>query len=172
MAAASRAALLVVLFACAGCGGTRHDVSACRASDLRISLGPTPSEATGQHTVDIDLQNRRGRACSIDGYPEIRLFDPHGRELSFRYSHDGDQMIPKQQPARLVVRPGGHARFAFNKYRCDLHATARASTLLVRLPGDGPGRLFRLPPAATVIDYCPETISLTIAVSPISLSLP
>jgi uncharacterized protein DUF4232 len=141
----------------------------CGVAALHVRAEGGVSEQTGQNTGVVVMTNRLGRACVIEGYPTILLFDDAGRELLFVYRHGGDQMITNRPPARVFVPASGSAFFAFNKYRCDIHEIAVARTLQLALPGSAKTLAVLLPPYPR-ISYCPADVpaSRTIAVSPIS----
>ncbi|MHB8506478.1 MAG: DUF4232 domain-containing protein [Acidimicrobiales bacterium] len=140
----------------------------CTSRDLRPRNGPSVSEASGQHTLDIDLQNVSRSTCVLDGHPRVSMLDSHGRQLAFRYTHQGDQMTTRAAPFSVYLPPGAKAWVRLNKYRCDIVSTDYAATVILGLPpGDGS---FLIPlPAQTrdeYFSYCGEVASLTIAVSP------
>ncbi len=148
---------------------SESSVTRCQIVNLRLSIGPGPTEATGQNTVSVVLTNRLSRSCTLKGYPAIALLDGHGRKLPFSYSHHGDLMITSKKPAEVRVPSGGSALFAFNKYRCDIRELAVARTVRVALPGNDVVRSVRLHDSD--IDYCRQAASLTVAVSPIERHL-
>jgi Protein of unknown function (DUF4232) len=94
------------------------DAPRCRAVDFRVSLGPRVSEATGQHTLILQLRNS-GSACTFDGYPQLSFVDASG-SIPFVVRHVGDMMITARPPRSFVVRRRGVAYPAVNKYRCDV----------------------------------------------------
>lgn len=131
-----------------------------------MSVGPFVSEATGQHTLQIELANH-GPACSLKGYPAIQLLDPRGHALAFSYSHKGDQMIPAASPKRVELTKDKPAYFEFNKYRCDIRSLDGAVSIRVTLPGSSTATTVVFPKGSRSIDYCHEAPSLTVDVSPI-----
>jgi hypothetical protein len=133
---------------------------------MRFSVGARWSEKTGQHTATVAIANRSGGACVLDGYPLILLLDRSGHELAFTYSHSGDQMITARPPKAVRVKVGGVAYFAFNKYRCDVRALAVAAAVRVKLPGGAGTRTVHLP-HHPIIDFCHESPSRIVTVSPI-----
>lgn len=132
----------------------------CQAAALRAQPGPNVSEATGQHTRDWSLTNTAA-PCVLDGYPALSALDGQGRVLGYRYSHSGDQMTTAAAPQAVYLPEGSAAWIRINKYRCDIATQDTATTLLATLPAGG-GTL-HLP---VNLDYCTETPSLTVAVSP------
>ena len=132
----------------------------CQAADLKAQPGPRVSEATGQHTRDWLLTNTAD-PCVLDGYPAVSALDDKGRALGYSYSHSGDQMTTSAPPQPVYLPHGGAAWIRVNKYRCDIASQDTATTLRVTLPSGG--GILDLPVA---LEYCTETPSLTIAVSP------
>jgi hypothetical protein len=135
-----------------GADGARH--AACAATDLRLALGPGVSEATGQHTLALRLENR-GPACTLDGYPTVTLSDAAGT-IPFVVRHGGDQMLTSRPPA-LVVVPHDRAAFVLlNHYRCDLGDRRLARVVRLGLPGArrGPALALALGPRARRPAYC------------------
>ena len=145
-------------------------VTRCQIAHTRLSVSQPVSEATGQNTVSVVLTNRLSRSCTLKGYPTIGLLDRSSRRLSFTYSHRGDLMITSKKPAEVRVPAGGSALFLFNKYRCDIRALDTARTLRLALPGSDVVRSVGLP-RDSHIDYCRQSASLTVAVSPIERHL-
>lgn len=142
--------------------------TACTSADLRARDGPSVSEATGQHTLDITLQNVSRSTCVLEGHPAVRMLDSHGRRLAFHYTHRGDQMTTGATARPVYLPPGADAWVRLNKYRCDIAATDYAATVVLGLPRGGGAIVFVLP-ASSRDDYfsdCRETASSTVAVSP------
>ena len=137
----------------------------CQAAHLKVQPGPDVSEATGQHTGDWSLTNL-GTPCVLDGYPTVSALDSDGRVLGFSYTHSGDQMTTGAKPQPVYLPSGSAAWIRMNKYRCDIAGTDGTMTIQASLPAGG-GTLDI--PASNIPgswDYCAETASLTIAVSP------
>ena len=91
----------------------------CRLSRFAVSLGPYVSEATGQHTLALRLENRGSVTCVLDGYPRVVLYDTHGVIIPFVVNRGGDQMISSDPPKPFKIPPHGRAFVVINKYRCD-----------------------------------------------------
>lgn len=148
----------------------------CRLSQFSVSLGPDVSEATGQHTLVLRLANNGSRACVLDGYPQLGLYDAAGA-IPFVIRHGGDQMISSRPPKPVVLRPGGHAFVVMNKYRCDRGAVpggraTRRITISSATPVAGSasisfGDLHTIPMQYRIPDYCGRgDPGSTLAVSP------
>lgn len=132
----------------------------CKAKDLSAQPGEPVSQATGQNAVDWSFTNNGG-PCVLDGYPVVSALNTKGHVLGFGYTHSGDQMTTGAAPQPVYLPNGSSAWVRVNKYRCDIQPTDTASVLRLTLPSGG-GTL-ELP---TTYQYCQETPSLTIAVSP------
>lgn len=141
----------------------------CTSAGLALRPGPRVSEATGQHTLDLVLTNISGSTCKLSGYPTVALFDHADNVLPFRYSTGGDQMTVSGPPPLVALAPGQDAYLRINKYGCDIHAQASASTLRLTLPGATSSITVTLG-QYPIIDYCHETASLVVAISPVEPS--
>jgi len=63
---------------------------------------------TGEHGVLCELVNQARVACSIAGYPHVRLY-ADGDVLPFRYTFGGGPYVTRRPPAAVTVKPGGAA---------------------------------------------------------------
>jgi len=123
----------------------------CTPGDLRL-VQVFLSPMTGEHGSFYKLANHERRACTLEGYPRIRLY-AHGVALPFRYSRGGRTYVTRAAPRLVTVRPGGAAWFLVAKYRCDLGTIATATSMTVTLPGARIG--YRMPaPYSSSIDHC------------------
>jgi hypothetical protein len=132
----------------------------CRLSRFVVTLGPYVSEATGQHTLALRLENGRSVACVLDGYPRVVLFDADG-VIPFVVRRGGDQMISSDPPKPVKIPAGGRAFVVMNKYRCDRGAVR--GTRRIRISsGTGAagsasitfGDLHTIPMPYRIPDYC------------------
>ena len=142
----------------------------CKPGQLRlvqIFLSPM----TGEHGSFYKLLNHGRRACTLDGYPRIRLY-AHGVALPFRYSSGGGTYVTRAAPRLVRLRPGGAAWFLVAKYRCDLGTMSTATSMTVTLPGARAG--YRMPaPYSSSMDYCrggPSDPGQLVTVSPVVAS--
>jgi uncharacterized protein DUF4232 len=164
----SIAVAVCATWAAAGCGASaQRPVAAvtrmpCRLSRFVVTLGPYVSEATGQHTLALRLENRGSVMCVLDGYPRVLLYDAAGA-LPFVIGHGGDQMISSRPPRPVVVRPGGRAFIVMNKYRCDRGVPSGRVTRRIRISSATPaagsasiafGDLHKIPMPYRIPDYC------------------
>lgn len=107
----------------------------CQSSDLRLSLGPRVSEATGQNTLILVLRNTADHECTLRGYPTIEAGSAEGKLLPFRYRHGSDMMLRHVTPATVSLSPDRPAYVVINKYRCDSGDLATATHLHITPPG-------------------------------------
>jgi hypothetical protein len=125
-------------------------VGICRASQLHLR----PSlygEAALQFIQTFTATNEGSAACSLTGWPTLRLKSPSGKVRAAR-SIRVVQGSPSSQPFRAVVlRPGEAA--SFDVFGADWNAIAnracpKTHTLLVALPGAAPL------PVRVALPYC------------------
>jgi hypothetical protein len=109
--------------------------TSCVRPKLRLKLGESIDEATGQGTLLVAVINRSHHPCHLKGYPAIELLDRDYQRLAFDYRHGGDIMLRDVRPRMVTIRPDTDAYFAINKYRCDLAGEVAVSRMRVRLPG-------------------------------------
>ena len=138
-----RRSLPIIIAVCttwmaAGCGtaSPTHMAAAtpCRLSRFAVTLGPYVSEATGQHTLALRLENRGSVTCILDGYPRSALYDANG-VIPFVVKRGGDQMISSDPPKPFKIPSHGRAFVVINKYRCD-RASLRG-TRQITISADG-----------------------------------
>lgn len=113
--------------------------SACAAADLRLTLGPQISGATGEHGDLLVLTSHSRHTCALDGFPRITLL--HGRQrLDFHVRHGGTGRqaglgyVARLRPVRVIIggRHKGYVLIA--AYRCDLRGEERATSARLGLP--------------------------------------
>ncbi len=132
----------------------------CPLSHFAVTPGPYVSEATGQHTLALRLENRGSVVCVLDGYPRVTLYDAAG-VLPFVIRRGGDQMITSDLPKPVKITPNGRAFLVINKYRCDngaLRGTRRIEISSGRQASNRASITFSnpqtLPMPYRIPDYC------------------
>ena len=113
----------------------------CRAAALRLRLAGTDTGA-GSTVLTVMITNRSAAACSLQGYPALRLARPGGSVAPARIAPGRGPLFAGMSPGEVRLRPGGRASF-FLVYRDFNGRTGRpgatVSALKVRLRGV-PGR--------------------------------
>lgn len=145
----------------------------CRPEVLTLAYGPRLSPMTGEHGVFYELINHGRLACTLAGYPHVRLYA--GREaLPFRYIFGGGPYVTGKPPVTVTMNPGGAAWILVAKYRCDQGALRDATTISLTMPGmDGAalaGPVSRDGAGVSTLSYCRGSAAdpgQTVAVSPI-----
>jgi hypothetical protein len=138
----------------------------CTPSQLRLTAGPGVSEATQQHTVILVLRNVSARGCTLQGYPAITLTAGNGKNLSFTYRRQGDQMLTSEPPAPVPLPPGAAAYVALNKNACIAFSRAVARQIRLTPPDARQPLTITLPDGR--LDYCgPGDPGHTIDVIPV-----
>ena len=92
--------------------GTHH---ACRARALRLRLAGTDTGA-GSTGMTVIVTNRSAAACSLQGYPALRLARPDGSAAPARIGPGRGALFAGMSPAQIRLRPAGQASF-FLVYR-------------------------------------------------------
>jgi hypothetical protein len=75
-------------------------------------------------------------------------------------------MLPDRRPLPVTIRPGHPGFIALDKYRCDIRTTDSVHTLRLTLPGRRT-RLALSLGRASGLDFCGETASRLVAVTPV-----
>jgi Domain of unknown function (DUF4232) len=112
----------------------RVTVPRCVTAQLALRLTSYEAQMTGEHGSMFALRNRGRAACSLLGYPRVRLFDGRG-VLPFRYGYGTGSYLPRLRPRRVLLRPGRSAFVLVVKYRCDRGGTRSASRIELTPPG-------------------------------------
>jgi Domain of unknown function (DUF4232) len=156
---------VLALLVLGGCGGRSHSqrilppaVTTCQAADLAWRPGSAVVPMTGEHAEMFKLVNRGPTACSVRGYPAVRLYAAAGAALPVRYAQGGGTYITARKPPAVVLRPRHFAYLVIAMYRCDLgiRENARSVRLSLRLPGGATvGSRLRLPVTGpSGLSYC------------------
>jgi len=154
---------------------TRAQAAApCQAAALRLATGPTLVPMTSEHGDFYTLTNRGRRACTLTGYPQVALYDAHGRPLRFHYAHQLRPYLIAITPTVVTITPAASADVLAVKYTCVLGELRNAATIRLTLPGAHPSVLTapvaRNGLGVSALSYCrggPDYPGQTIAVSPI-----
>lgn len=125
-------ALAVSITSSAG-GADSARSAPCLPLELRGTVDDDLAAASGTNPALFRLTNRGPRPCVLHGYPDLRLFDRHGRPLPFTIRHGGDMMVSARPPGRVVVEPARSAFVLLDFYRCDLGERGRAARAELRL---------------------------------------
>ena len=127
------------------------------------------SEATGQHSLGLNLTNTSGATCHIIGYPGISFTDAYGATLPFTYRRGGDQMVTSSLPQNVNLPPGSVVYVLINKYRCDLGDKDLATTLHFIVPNTTASLMLSLSePDQPGIAYCgPGDPGSVVDISPV-----
>jgi len=115
--------------------GTGLFSSRCSAGQVAVGWGGRVSEATGQHTVSLDITNISTTGCYLSGYPQVTLVDRAGRVLPLQYQTTGDQVVTSAPPGHVDLLPRRPAYVTVNKYRCDTGDLMQATDLWLTPPG-------------------------------------
>ena len=108
------------------------------------------SPATGENAFTVTL-TLVTRACSVRGYPRVRLLDQAGMDAPFSFVRGKGQYV-SNRPARWVnLRPGQRIYTEIAKYRCDTTSFQRVKSALIGIRGN---RLHVRVPRNVNLTYC------------------
>lgn len=99
------------MFVAAAAGSTtvRH----CQASDFKLSQGPRES-ALAHFRQTVRLKNVSKTACSMTGWPKVKLLNAHANVLPSHEQQITRDMFGTSPKPTVTVRPGGGASFAID----------------------------------------------------------
>lgn len=129
----------------------------CTRDALRVRLDSPMDAATGERSLNYAVWNVGSTACTLMGFPQVRLSDQTGAVLPFRYGRARVVQGTRRPAGPFVVRPSHRVFFQVDGYRCDVSRGRPAITGRVRLPlvsgsfamsARGRGRL------AQGVDFC------------------
>ena len=133
----------------------------CLDEQLTIHAHWQRDGATGTTITSATVLLVAGEACTLEGFPQVRLLDAQGRRLPLAYHHT-------KQPSRPVVLTRDEpAVLTLSKYRCDLASSSRSTgSARIVLPGLATRRVV---PAADLLPICaPRDPSHIVVVWPIA----
>jgi hypothetical protein len=89
---------------------------------------------TGEHAVMYALTNRGSVTCTLNGYPQVVLYEAMGARLPFRYTEGGGAYVTPTKPVTVVLARGASAYVLVAKYRCDAGIARKATAISLTLP--------------------------------------
>ena len=129
-------------------------VAGCAAGGLALKLGVRVVPKTMQLPLRLELVNRGGAPCTLEGYPRVQLRSSSGALYAFSYREHGDAEVTARRPALVTLRPGGGAWVLLNKTPCIGNVDGRLARQ-VWLMAPGTTGFLRLPLGNIVLfDYC------------------
>jgi hypothetical protein len=157
-------AALALGVASAGAGS----VAACATGGLALKLGARVVPKTDQLPQLLELVNRGGAACTLEGYPQLQLRSSSGALYGFSYRDHGDAEVTASRPRLVTLRPGAAAWVLLNKSPCLGNVDGRlAREVWLSAPGAKGFLRLRLQ-NVVFFDYCPAgDPGHTIDVSPL-----
>jgi hypothetical protein len=134
--------------------GSSPTAPRCSRSVLALS-GPLEGfgGVTGEHQLTYAVQNT-GAACSLEGYPTVRLFDPGPMPFVYDDKHPFGPFLSMAPPREVVIAAHGSAYFEVVKYRCDAGDGSFATSIQVTLPDAGGSFVEKLAPPDRSLSTC------------------
>ncbi|MHB8262183.1 MAG: DUF4232 domain-containing protein [Acidimicrobiales bacterium] len=90
--------------------GVSHTLTRCTAAQLAASHTSAKS-AAGTVGEGFTLKNVSSTTCTVDGYPDIQLYNSSGNAMATTTIRNGSSGFTAQTPAALTVSPGSEASF-------------------------------------------------------------
>jgi hypothetical protein len=109
-------------------------LAVCAPGELAMRFNMRLSPATGENAGFLMLVNGGDQACTLSGYPRVRLY-AGGRAMPFHYASGGGPYVTTSPPATVTLKPGGPVWFLLAKYRCDEGEVSVATTITVTWSG-------------------------------------
>jgi Protein of unknown function (DUF4232) len=101
------------------------------------------------------LLNHGSRACTLHGYPRIKLDGPSSTAYPFAYRDAGDQEVTNHLPGTVTLQVGASAWILINKNACVANDRGRVATKLqLAPPGSNAFLRVALARAGPYLDYC------------------
>ncbi len=166
---ASLAAACCLTAVSAGVAGAGNGaVAVCAASGLVLKPGGALVPKTMELPLLLELVNRGGGACTLEGYPQVQLRSSGGALYAFSYREGGDAEVTARRPGVVTLRPGGGAWVLLNKTPCIGNVNGRlAREVWLKAPDSSAFLRLRLE-HVVFFDYCgPGDPGHTIDVSPL-----
>lgn len=114
----------------------------CVASQLRLSLPPKGGAAMGHAAAYFQFNNVGSAACSLRGFPTIRLLDQAGKPLPVQVVQATQAFLWSSTPINTIELPAGGAAY-FEAQVDDVSDTGSpcltAAKTLISPPQSGPG---------------------------------
>jgi hypothetical protein len=147
----------------------RREFAECHNGPFSIKTVKPVSPMTGEHAFVVQLAYTGSAPCTLRGYPRITFYGASGTALPFTYRDGSGPYVTHSAPTYVNLRPADTAFFEVAKYRCDVSGGQTAVRTTAQVPGER-GALYPHIHAVASIDYCDETPSKFVYLSPVEAS--
>jgi Protein of unknown function (DUF4232) len=140
----------------------------CTATQLRLSLDRYVGSVMDQPAAYFALTDTSPTACTLDGYPQMKLYDTAARLISMRIGNGNAYQVNDPGPHTVTVQPGQSVYFGFGWVRQNPNGdgigcvyVARVSALVL-----GTGQWLSTPAALNDAFVCPQSGASVTAIAP------
>jgi len=83
----------------------------CDSSQLSIQLGAQDAAMGSRGVTGMSFVNTSAKSCTLEGYPNLQMFDSAGKALPTHVSHFGSFAAPNTPVGLVTLTPGAQAKF-------------------------------------------------------------
>ena len=83
----------------------------CDSSQLSIQLGVQDAAMGSRGVTGMSVVNTSTKSCTLEGYPDLHMFDSSGKALPTHVIHFGSFAAPNLPDSLITLAPGAQARF-------------------------------------------------------------
>ena len=83
----------------------------CDSSQLSIQLGVQDAAMGSRGVTGMSFVNTSAKSCTLDGYPDLQMYDSSGKALPTHVIHFGSFAAPNVPAALITLAPGAKANF-------------------------------------------------------------
>jgi len=114
---------IILLSACSSTAKTTPTVSptpsttatpatlTCETSQLSIQLGAQDAAMGSRGVTGMSFVNTSAKSCTLEGYPNLQMFDSTGKSLPTHVIHFGSFAAPNSTAGLVTLAPGAKASF-------------------------------------------------------------
>ena len=83
----------------------------CNSSQLTLKLGVEDAAMGSRGVTGISFVNTSTKSCTLEGFPDLQMFDSSGKVLPTRVIHFGSFAAPNATASLITLAPGAQAKF-------------------------------------------------------------
>jgi Protein of unknown function (DUF4232) len=83
----------------------------CDSSHLAIQLGVQDAAMGSRGVTGMSFVNTSAKSCTLEGYPDLQMFDSSGKAVPTHVMHFGSFARPTATASLITLAPGAQAKF-------------------------------------------------------------
>jgi Protein of unknown function (DUF4232) len=83
----------------------------CNSSQLSIQLGAQDAAIGSRGVTGMSFVNTSAKSCTLEGYPDLQMFDSSGKAVPTHVMHFGSFARPTATASLITLAPGAQAKF-------------------------------------------------------------